>query len=97
MSVDFASMHARLFDTFAVDGTVVRGASPPVAVKVIIDRSVETLGDYGKVLTTVATASFLTTQWVPKQGDVIHIGSEVKKVDKLHSDDGFVARAVLHA
>lgn len=95
--IDFGPLHSKLFNVFGVDGSVVRGTDAAVPVRVVVNRSVETLGDYGKVTGRITTVDFQSAQWLPKQGDVLTIGSDVRKVDKLHGDDGYVATAVMHA
>lgn len=98
MSLDprFAAMDDVLFDEFGVDGTVQRGAAAPVAVRLIIDEGVVRLGEYGQVIGQVTVASFKVPQWRPLPGDVVTVDGLARKVDDLDSDDGYVAKAVLH-
>jgi hypothetical protein len=92
----FADMHADLFDELGQDGTVSRGVTAPVPVRVIIERGVQLLGEYGQVVETVDRASFLVAQWRPAQNDVLSVTGATRKVQRLLSDNGYVAKAVLH-
>lgn len=92
----FADMHADVFEVFGQDGMIVRGADEPVPVRVVIDRGVERYGTNGEVVAIVQLVSFMASQWVPVQGDVLTVGEWTKPVDVLHSNDGYVAKAVMH-
>lgn len=98
MSLDsrFAGMDDVLFDEFGIDATVQRGADPAVPVRVIIDEGVQRVGEYGQIVGQVTVASFKVPQWRPKQGDVLTIDGVPRPVQTIDSDDGYVARAVLH-
>jgi hypothetical protein len=92
----FAGMHDVLFDEFGEDATVQRGADAPVAVRVYIERGIEQLGEYGRVVARVTMASFLNSEWTPAQGDVLVWGSNTRTVQSVDSDDGEVTKVVLH-
>ena len=96
----FDAMHGHLFATLGEPATVTRGAAPPVDVRVIITRGVERLGEYGQVVGHVTTADFLLAQWHPKAGDVLawsdHRGAHAHAVTTEITDDGYVAKVVLH-
>ena len=92
----FDTMHADLFEAVGEDATAQRGADPAVPVRVIVDRGVVRLGEYGEAVGRVDVVSFMRDQWIPKQGDVITIGASARKVDTLEADDGFVSKASLH-
>lgn len=98
--IELMDMHADLFEEFGVGATVLRGMALPVPVRVVIDRGVERIGEFGQVIGRVDVASFLVSQWQPQQGDVLawtdRLGLHSKAVESLQEDDGFVARAVLH-
>lgn len=98
--LELLDMHADLFEEFGVDGTVKRGDADPVPVRLVIDRGVERIGEFGTVAGRVDTASFLVSEWEPAQGDVVawtdRLGSHSKRVESLLENDGFVAKAVLH-
>lgn len=92
----FDGMHEDLFDQFGQDGTIQRGAAAPVPVRVVIDQGVKRYGTNGEVVATVTVVSFMVAQWIPSAGDVVSVGAWSKKVDVLDSDDGYVAKAVMH-
>ncbi len=98
--LELMDMHADLFEEFGVDGTATRGEADPVPVRLVIDRGVERIGEFGTVAGRVDAASFMVSQWEPRQGDLIawtdRLGSHSKRVESLMDNDGFVARAVLH-
>lgn len=93
---DFAAMDAVLFDEFGESVTVQRGAAAAVAVRVVLERGVAKLGDYGQVVARVTTAMFLNAEWVPLQGDVLNLATGNRKVESVSDDDGFVTTVVLH-
>ena len=92
----FADLHLDLFEVFGRDGTVQRGSAAAVPVRVVIEQGVERYGTSGEVVATVTVLSFMSSQWVPSAGDVVTVGTWIKKVDVLDSDDGFVAKAVMY-
>jgi hypothetical protein len=96
----FDSMHTEhcstLFDVFGRDGTIQRGNSAAVAVRVVVDVGVEQLGEYGQVVARVTTVSFLSAQFRPRQGDVLTLPEWTKPVSSVETDDGFVVKAVMH-
>lgn len=92
----FAGMHDDLFAALAQDEIIQRGSDTPVPVRVVIDYGVEKLGDFGQVIGRVTTAVFLASEFRPRLGDVLTVGTGSKKVDAIDSDDGFVVKAVLH-
>ncbi|MEN1942659.1 hypothetical protein WCE55_02205 [Luteimonas sp. MJ293] len=93
-------MHEDLFEEFGVDAAVARTTAPPVAVRVVIDRGIERIGEFGQVIGRVDVASFMVAQWEPRQGDQLtwtdRLGSHSKAIESLQENDGFVAKAVLH-
>lgn len=93
-----ADMDDVLFDEFgAGDGvTVTRGAAAAVPVRVVLQRGVAKLGDYGQVVARVTTAMFINTEWVPQQGDVLNLADGDRKVDSIGDDDGYATTVVLH-
>jgi hypothetical protein len=92
----FADMDAELFAQFGEAATVQRGADAAVPVTVVLDRGVEKMGDYGQVVARVTTAMFRNVEWVPAQGDVLHLTAGDRKVESIDSDDGMVTTVVLH-
>ena len=99
----FGDMHAELFDSFGVEGTVQRGMDLPVPVVVVVDRSVAQYDDNGRVVRRVDLVSFLTAEWQALRNDRVVVpdslvmpGGFDKKVDTLESDDGFVNKAVMY-
>lgn len=96
----FGPMHASLFETFGVDATVTRGADAAVPARVVVSRDQEMLGEHGQYVQRVDVIETLVAEWTPSQGDVFawtdRLGNHSRKVDKRISDDGFVAKAVLH-
>lgn len=95
-----AEMHVDLFAAFGTDALVQRGAAPALPVRIVVDRGVERMGEYGTVIGRVDQVSFLVSQWQPLQGDVLtwadRLGMHTKAVESLVENDGFVAMAVLH-
>lgn len=95
-----ADMHIDLFETFGMDATVKRGTDAAVAVRVIVNRDQQQLGEYGQVVARVTTVDFMVAQWEPKQSDVLvwtdRLGTHTKKIQKPEDNDGFVVKAVLH-
>ena len=89
-----------LFDAFGVDATVQRGADAPVPVRIVVERNVVRLGEYGQVVARVDTVDVMLTQWQPQRGDVVawadQLGTHSKALTAEIEDDGFVAKAVLH-
>lgn len=94
--ITFADMHDVLFNELGEDATVQRGGDAPVPVRVFVERGIEILGDYGRVVSRVTKASFINSEWQPQQGDVLTLSSGARKVDTIDTDDGFVTRVVLH-
>ncbi|HIY72256.1 MAG TPA: hypothetical protein H9827_12415 [Candidatus Luteimonas excrementigallinarum] len=98
--LDLMDMHEDLFEEFGVDASVTRAPDSPATVRVVIDRGIERLGEFGQVIGRVDVASFLVSQWEPRQGDVLiwtdRLGTHTKPVESLQENDGFVAKAVLH-
>lgn len=94
--VDFGPMHEALHATFAVPATVQRGAAAPVAVDVVLDEGQVVVGEFGQAAGQVCIASFLVSQFRPRQGDVLTVGVQARTVDSIRKDDGFIAEAVLH-
>ena len=98
--LELMDMHADLFEEFGVDATVVRATALPLPVRVVIDRGVERIGEFGTVAGRVDVASFMVSQWEPRQGDLLawtdRLGAHEKRVESLVENDGFVAKAVLH-
>lgn len=92
----FVDMDDTLFAEFGESVTVQRGVAAAVPVRVVIERGVEKLGDYGQVVARVTTAMFLNSEWVPLQGDVLNLATGDRKVDEITDDDGYVTTAVLH-
>lgn len=94
------AMLPQLFDAFGFDGTVRRGSADPVPVRVIVNRNVPRLGEYGQVVATVTTVEFQLSQWQPQQGDVVawadRLGSHSKSLTAEIEGDGMVAKVVLH-
>jgi hypothetical protein len=93
---DFQDMHESLFDAFAEPATVQRGAEPAVPVDVVIDEGRQILGEFGQVVAQVRVASFRVAQFRPAANDVLTIGVTSRAVERILSDDGFVAEAVLY-
>lgn len=91
-----AGMDTTLFDVFGEDATVQRGVAAAVPVRVVVERGVQKLGDYGQVIARVNTVTFNNAQWQPQQGDVLVYSSGTRKVESIDSDDGFVTVAVLN-
>lgn len=89
-----------MFDAVGVDATVQRGAAAPVPLRIVVNRNVARLGEYGQVVAHVQTVDLQLAQWHPQQGDVIawtdHLGTHSKALTAEIEDDGFVATAVLH-
>lgn len=98
MSLDprFTDMDDTLFDEFGIDASVQRGTDPAVPVRVVIDEGVERVGEYGQIVGQVTIASFKVPQWRPQQGDVLTVDGVARPVQTLDSDDGYVARVMLH-
>ena len=98
--LDLMDMHEDLFEEFGIDGTAQRGDDAAVAVRLVIDRGAERVGEVGTVVGRVDVASVMVSQWEPRQGDQIswtdRHGTHTKRVESLMDNDGFVARAVLH-
>lgn len=98
--LDLMDMHEDLFEEFGIDGTAQRGDAAAVAVRLVIDRGAERVGEFGTVVGRVDVASVMVSEWEPRQGDLIawtdRLGSHRKRVESLLENDGFVARAVLH-
>lgn len=98
--IELMDMHAELFEAFGIDGTVARGTDPAVPVRVVIDRGVERIGEFGTVAGRVDVASFMVSQWEPQQGDLLtwtdRLGTHAKRVEAPQDNDGFVSKAVLH-
>jgi hypothetical protein len=92
----FASLHTGIFQIFGRDVTVVRGQALPAAVRVVLDRNVEIFGDTSQLASRVDVVSFMSAQWLPRQGDVLAVGGEQRKIERLLSDDGYVSKAVLY-
>lgn len=97
---DMPEMHLALFDAFGVDAMVQRGPAPGVPARIVVDRGVERVGEFGTVVGRVDQVSFLVGQWQPQQGDVVtwtdRLGTHLKAVESLLENDGHVAMAVLH-
>lgn len=95
-----ADILPELFSVFGIDATVQRGAAVPVPVRIVVNRNVPRLGEYGQVVTTVTTVDIPLTAWQPAQGDVVawvdRLGSHSKALTAEIEGDGFVAKAVLH-
>lgn len=89
-----------LYAQFGTDATVSRGGAAPVAVRVIIDRGQESVGEHGRVYGVMDVAAFQCLQWTPEPGDVLtwsdRFGTHTKTVESVPLDDGLEARAVLH-
>ena len=98
--LELMDMHADLFEEFGIDATVTRVTDEPVPVRVVIDRGIERVGEFGTVVGRVDAASFMVSQWEPAQGDLLawtdRHGTHDKRVESLLENDGFVAKAVLH-
>ncbi len=95
-----ADMHDALFDAFGIYATVQRPPALPVPVRVVVDRGVERVGEFGTVVGRVDQVSFMVAEWQPRQGDLVEwvdrLGLHSKAVESLLENDGFVAMAVLH-
>ncbi len=93
------AMDATLFDAFGVDGTVQRGLAVPAPVRIVVDRGVQRLGDYGQSVGLVSECSFMRSQWTPIQGDVVRwtdrYGDNIATLETTVEDDGFVAKHVM--
>lgn len=89
-----------IYDEFGINGTARRGADVSVPVRIIVDRDQQRLGEYGSSVGVMDTVSFMRSQWLPQQGDVIEWtdrhGSHSKRVESKLRDDGLEAVAVLH-
>lgn len=94
--IDVTAIHATLFDTFGVDATVMRGAGPLVAVRVVIDEGQELLGDHGQSVGQVTVAKFRVAQFRPRPGDLLSWNRQTRPVERVIRDDGHVAEAVLY-
>lgn len=92
----FADAHDELFDELGVDITVARGTDAPVTVRAVVERGIERVGEYGQVIGSVTRVSFRTTTWQPKRGDRVTIGDDMRPIEAIDTDDGYVAQAVLH-
>lgn len=92
----FADAHADLFDALGVDAFVQRGADPALPVRVVVEDGVARVGEYGQVIGRNTMVNFLRVQWVPARGDLVTIDGGTRKVDAIDTDDGIVARVVLH-
>lgn len=93
----FAAMDADLFAEYGEDATVQRGVAVPVSVRVVLQRGVETLGEFGQLVGRVDLIHFQVAEWQPKQGDVVALTSGSRKVERPLDDDGSVIKAVLYA
>jgi hypothetical protein len=95
-----AQMHVDMFATFGVDATAQRGGDEAKPVRIVVDRGQERIGEFGQVVGRVDAVDFLVAQWRPERGDVVawtdRLGAHSKRIDQAVSDDGFVARVVLH-
>lgn len=65
--------------------------------EVIVHNGVVQTGDYGKVIGRNSHVDFFIAEWQPQRGDLVAInGAAGRKVDAIDTDDGIVARVVLH-
>lgn len=98
--VDLLDMHADLFEEFGTAAAVTRAGGEAEPVRIVIDRGVERIGEFGTVAGRVDVVSFMVSQWEPRQGDLVswadRLGTHEKRVESLLENDGFVAKAVLH-
>jgi len=92
----FADAHVDLFDALGIDAFVQRGTDAAVPVRVVVEDGVARVGDYGQVIGRNTLANFLRAQWVPARGDLLTIDGNTRKVESTDTDDGIVARVVLH-
>jgi hypothetical protein len=92
----FTDAHADLFDALGVDAFVQRGADAPVPVRVVVEDGVARVGEYGQVIGRNTCVNFLRAQWIPARADLVTIDGSTRKVDAIDTDDGIVARVVLH-
>ena len=91
-----ASADAQFAGAMARDVTVARGTDAPVTVRAIVERGIERVGEYGQIIGTVTRVSFRATQWQPKRGDRVTIDDDMRPIEAIDTDDGYVAQAVLH-
>lgn len=92
----FAEAHVDLFDALGVDAFVQRGTDAAVPARVVVEDGVARVGEYGQVVGRNTHVSFLRAQWVPVRGDLLTIDGATRKVESIDTDDGIVARVVLH-
>jgi hypothetical protein len=92
----FRAMDESIFEEFGEDGTVRRDFDDAQPVRVVIERNVAVLGEFGQLLGRVTKASFMRSQWQPREGDVLALSTGPRKIQSIESDDGYVAKVVLH-
>lgn len=93
---EFNAMTSDLFEEFADDCTVTRGAAGPVDARCIVDDGTAQVGEYGQVVGRATRVSFIKAEWDPARGDIVTLDGVGRKVDMIDSDDGLVVVAVLH-
>lgn len=102
MSFDdgLADMHDDLFAEYGVPAQVFRVGVLIAEPRIIVDRNVARVGEFGQVIGRMDTVSSLVPEWSPREGDRVlwidRVGANDKPVESLLEDDGFVAKAVLH-
>jgi len=93
----FTTMHAVLFDdvniTESVTYTELDGES--FSLRVSITRNAQFVGEYGQILENRITVRLPLALVTPRIGDQLTIGSHEYMIERLLSDNGYVAEALL--
>jgi len=94
--------HLRAFDSTALDAMLLAGLADdaiytpaigdPIATRVLVDRAVQTIGDYGQVSGPHNSVTFLVAEVSPKKGETVTVGTETFTLESKQSEDE--ARAV---
>ncbi|HRQ47775.1 MAG TPA: hypothetical protein PK725_12550 [Rhodocyclaceae bacterium] len=88
-----------MFADHGIDATYTTGTDDPVPCRVMEDRNVEVIGDYGQAIDRRTALSFIAAQVpAPVRGAVVAElapGTRVWKIDRVIEDDGDVVQALV--
>lgn len=97
METAFTIMHAVIFDDVNITESIIytENGGDPFALRASITRNAQFIGEYGQILENRITVRLPLALVNPKIGDQLTIGSHEYMIERVLSDNGYVAEVLL--
>lgn len=92
----FGAADDALFAQLGEQGAVARADAPAVPVVLMVEDSLQDVGQFGRVVGGRRVLSARNREWVFQRSDEVTVRGRTAKVDVLLNNDGLVNRVVLH-